>query len=247
MKRREHAPVIGITGYRNQTNQGIALRQTYVDSVLRAGGLPVILPMFDDEVVADGLMKRIDGLILSGGGDVDPSRYGAMRRSECGESDSLRDQSEITLIRLAREKKMPVFGICRGVQILNVAYGGSLIQDIPSQKEIPVEKHRQPEPYTMLVHEVHLKKDGLLNRITGLSSFMTNSMHHQAIDLLGGTLKVDAISGDGIVEAVYDASDETVFGVQFHPEFFSGEKEYAQKLFDYFVDESEKYACAKNE
>ena len=244
MKLRERPPVIGITGYRNQTNQGIAIRQTYIDSVLRAGGLPVILPMFSEEKTVNDLLDRLDGLIISGGGDVNPATYGAERIPECGESDDLRDRSELLLIHGARARKMPIFGICRGVQILNVAYGGSLIQDIPSHYDIPKEQHSQAEPYTMLVHDVELVCGGLLNRITGLTHFMTNSMHHQAVAVPGGSLVVDALC-DGIVEAVHDRENEEVFGVQFHPEFFSGEHDYAQKLFDYFADAAEKHCNKK--
>ena len=245
MKHRKHPPVIGITGYRNQSNQGIAIRQTYIDSVLRAGGLPVILPMFTDEKTVNDLLDRMGGLILSGGGDVNPAAYGAERTPECGESDDWRDRSELLLIQGARARKMPIFGICRGIQILNVVYGGSLIQDIPSHFDIPKERHSQPEPYNMLVHEVKLTDGGLLNRITGMTSFLTNSMHHQAVSSPGSTLVVDAVSGEGIIEAVYDCENEEVFGVQFHPEFFSGEHEYAQKLFDYFADAAEKHSTEK--
>lgn len=247
MKHRNLPPVIGIVGYRNCDSGTYALRQTYVDSVLRAGGLPVVLPLLTDEAAVKGLLKRIDGLLLSGGGDVDPAVYGAERRSECGEADELRDQSELLFIRLARARRMPIFGICRGAQILNAAYGGTLIQDIPSQLDIPGDRHCQPEPYNTLVHDVQLTKDGLLSRVTGRSHFMTNSMHHQAIDKAGGSLVIDAVCGDGIVEAVYDSEDETVFGVQFHPEFFSGEQDYAQKLFDYFADRAEAYARDRKE
>jgi len=247
MSQRKYPPVIGIIGYRNQSNQAIALRQTYIDSVLRAGAIPVILPMLTDDEIIRKTLRRIDGLILSGGGDVNPAVYGAQRKPECGESDEIRDQSELMFIRLAKEMNMPIFGICRGVQILNVSYGGSLIQDIPSHFGIEMERHRQPEPYDMLVHPVHLTRGGLLNRITGLDSFMTNSMHHQSVADLGGSLVVDAVSEDGVVEAVCDSRNDAVFGVQFHPEFFSGTHDYAQKLFDYFADLAERHGLEKDE
>lgn len=228
-------PVIGIIGYRTEPNRGIGLRQTYIDSILRAGGLPVILPLFTDEDTISNVLTHIDGLLLSGGCDVNPARYCEERLPECGEPNDERDASELLFVKQARKMQMPILGICRGVQLLNVAYGGTLIQDIPSQRGIPLEKHDQAEPYTALVHEVTLTKGGLLNRITGETQFMTNSVHHQAIMTLGSSLVCEALSTDGIIEAVSDSADDAVFGVQFHPEYFSGEYAYAQKLFDYFV------------
>jgi len=238
-------PVIGITGYITEPNRGIGLRQTYIDSVFRAGGLPVILPIVEDQALASDLLSHIDALILSGGGDVDPARYGHERRPECGESAELRDTSELMFAQLARQSGMPIFGICRGVQVLNVAYGGTLIQDIESQHGIPRRIHRQDEPYDHLVHSVNLTENGLLHRITGMKKIMTNSMHHQAADKLGGTLILEGASEEGIIEAVSDSENPSVFGVQFHPEFFSGQHEYAQKLFDYFVKQAREYAVKK--
>lgn len=228
-------PVIGILGYQTQPNPGIGLRQTYIDSILRAGGLPIILPLFTEEKTIRETLKHIDGLLLSGGGDVNPARYGKEKLPECGEICEVRDESELLFVRLAREAKMPIMGICRGIQLINVAYGGTLVQDLPSQRGIPLEKHKQNEPYDTLVHDVTLTEGGLLQRITGETHFMTNSVHHQAIDALGSSLRIEATCDDGVIEAVSDADDEAVFGMQFHPEHFSDKCEYAQKFFEYFV------------
>lgn len=235
-------PVIGILGYQTQPNPGIGLRQTYIDSILRAGGLPVILPMFTTEENVSQALELIDGLLISGGCDVNPARYGEEKLPECGESCEVRDESELLFVRHARAAKMPIMGICRGMQLLNVAYGGTLIQDLPSQRGLPLEKHKQSEPYNVLVHDITLTDGGLLQRVTGKKHFMTNSVHHQAIASLGSTLKVEAVCEDGVIEAVSDSEDEAVFGVQFHPELFSGEHEYAQKLFDYFVSKVQERA-----
>jgi len=134
---------------------------------------------------------------------------------------------------------MPIFGICRGVQVLSVVYGGKLIQDIPSACSIPLEKHRQPEPFDELWHEIRLTQEGLLSRLTGCDRVMTNSMHHQSIAIPGGSLMVEAMTDDGIVEAVSDRENATVFGVQFHPEFLTENSSFANTLFSYFV----KTAC----
>jgi len=140
---------------------------------------------------------------------------------------------------------MPVFGICRGIQVLNVAYGGELIQDIEASEGIAREEHAQPEPYSNLKHEVQFSQDSLISRITGMDRFMTNSMHHQSIKHVGGSLVIEGRTADGIVEAVSDRNDPATFGVQFHPEFFADTHEYAQKLFDYFVARAAEYKESK--
>ncbi len=238
-------PVIGITGYSTQPNAGVGLRRTYIDAVLHSGGLPVILPMLTQEEDAVRLLRSIDGLLLSGGGDIDPKLFGEEKRPECNAPDVLRDACELLLARLAREMRMPVFGICRGVQVLNVAYGGTLIQDIASQCGIPCGTHRQGEPYDALVHDVQLTPGGLLNRLTGLDRFATNSLHHQAVAALGGTLVAEAVCADGIIEAVSDSANPAIFGVQFHPEFFCKQKEYARKMFDYFTEQAAAFAASR--
>lgn len=238
-------PIIGICASYLVDKQQILLRDTYTNAVLEAGGLPVILPVVTDESVIDALLNRIDGLLLSGGGDVNPACYGEEKSPECGETTELRDAFELRITQKARKRKMPIFGICRGLQVLNVVYGGTLIQDIPSACGFPLEKHRQPEPYDELWHDVILEEGGLLARVTGEKRFMTNSMHHQAIKALGGTLVVEGRAEDGTVEAVRDLENDAIFGVQFHPEYITKKSTCARALFAYFVKKAAAYGCEK--
>ena len=238
-------PIIGIAASYSIEKQQILLRDTYTNAVLQAGGMPVILPFTLDIAAVDDMLDCLDGLLLSGGGDVDPSCYGAQREPECGEPTALRDAFEIMLIKKAKEKKMPILGICRGMQVLAVAYGGTLIQDIPKEYGIVREMHYQAEPYNQYWHEVLLEKEGLLSRITGVSSIMTNSMHHQAIRKLPETFVIEGKSCEGIIEAVSDAENSSVLGVQFHPEYLVDGSEAARAIFRYFVLKTKEYQAKK--
>ncbi|MBR5225655.1 MAG: gamma-glutamyl-gamma-aminobutyrate hydrolase family protein [Clostridia bacterium] len=238
-------PIIGIAASYSIEKQQILLRDTYTNAVLQAGGMPVILPIITDDAAVDDMLDCIDGLLLSGGGDVDPSCYGAQREPECGEPTPLRDIFELLIIKKARERRMPIFGICRGLQVLTVAYGGALIQDIPKEYGIAREMHYQAEPYSQYWHEVMLEEGGLLSRITGSDCMMTNSMHHQAIRKLPETFVIEGKSHEGIIEAVSDAENSSVLGVQFHPEYLVGESEAARAIFRYFVSKTKEYQAKK--
>lgn len=241
-----HRPIIGISGSYITDKQQILVKETYTSAILQAGGLPVLLPTVKDESYIDAMLDSIDGLLLTGGGDVDPGCYGDARIPECGEPTPLRDAFELSITRKARARRMPIFGICRGVQILCVACGGKLFQDIPSAMDMPRERHYQDEPYSRLHHEVQLVKGGLLNRITQMECIKTNSMHHQAIRVIGSSLVVDAVSAEGVTEAVYDTQNEAIFGVQFHPEYITHELESGAKaMFEYFIQKVNAYRGEK--
>ena len=236
-----YRPVIGITPHRNQEKQQILLRETYIESIIRAGGLPIILPCVQDEHMIDALLDTVDGILLSGGCDIHPKHYGEDIHPACGEIDELRDGFELPLVKRAAERNMPVFGICRGFQVICVAFGATLFQDIESQFGIPREKHRQPEPYDDPVHTVRFKEGGLFERITKTALMPANSMHHQAVKDAGDRLRIEGITMDGIVEAVSLAGNETVFGVEFHPEYLAHYSDFAVRLFDYFVEKAGAY------
>jgi len=235
-------PIIGISANFIEDKQQIMIRETYTNAVIAAGGLPFILPTVSDDKVIGDLLDAMDGLLLTGGGDVDPACYNEARKPECGEASPRRDDFEFRIARKALELRMPVFGICRGIQVLNVVYGGKLVQDLPSAFSIPLERHRQPEPYNAYWHEVFLTEGGLLSRIAGITKTMTNSMHHQAIDVLGSSLVIEGTTADGIIEAVSDKENPAVFGVQFHPEYLTENSEFAQALFSYFVKQAAEYS-----
>lgn len=240
-------PLIGIAGSYDREKKTVLLGETYANAVLHAGGLPMILPVVTDEAVMESLLDEIDGLLLSGGGDVNPECYGEEREPECGEPNPPRDAFELKIIALARKRNMPILGICRGAQVLNVAYGGTLIQDIPKAFSIPLEHHRQPEPYDVLWHDVQLKPDGLFARIIGKDRIKTNSMHHQAIKKLGKSLVVEATAEPGIIEAVSEEGNDAVLAVQFHPERYEEKQDYARRIFAHFVGKAASYREMKRE
>lgn len=221
------------------------LRETYTDAILKHGGLPVLLPEVLDEETARCYMEQLDALLLSGGGDIEASRFGEEKLPESGEPDLQRDASEILLTCLAYEAKMPVFGICRGLQVLNVALGGSIYQDIPVQLGISGSAHRQEMAGDRVHHRVNFKSDGLFASIIGSDSMMTNSLHHQSIKNIADALIAEGYTEDGIVEAVSGRDFPAVLGVQFHPELLTAESEAADALFGYFVRQACEYRNRK--
>ena len=209
----------------------------YEESVRRAGGEIRLLNAAVD-APAD-VIAGVNGLLLTGGGDVSPDLYGAVAHPTFDPAEPGRDKYEIELVRLAFEKDLPVFAICRGVQLLNVARGGTLIQDIPDEVGTSVE-HRIKEPRFAIAHDVWLTPDTLLERtmrerLEDADSCAVNSRHHQAPKDLGEGLVASATAPDGVVEAIEDASHRFVLGVQWHPENFWRTGEF-RTLFEAFVD-----------
>lgn len=240
-------PIIGISGSHNVTEHQLFIRENYMESVLRAGGLPVLLPHVFDRETARALLASLDGLLLAGGGDVRPSVYGEEMLPACGEPDDHRDEFELLMIREAIEMGMPIFGVCRGIQVLAVAMGGTLYQDIESQLGIEKLRHSQEPPYGEAVHTVRFEKDGLFARVTGTEEMQTNSMHHQAIKHPGERLIIEGVSEDGVVEAVRAKDDDGIFAVQFHPEYLSDHNEQAARLFDHFVAKARTYGARRTD
>jgi len=236
-----YCPVIGITGGYNEENRRLSLNERYFEAVMRAGGLPVMLPQTSDEETIGALLDQIDGLLLSGGVDVHPSRYGEETLPACGTICEKRDAFELAATKLALERNMPIFGVCRGIQVLAVAMGATLFQDIESQLGLPAAQHKQGEPYDDPVHTVRFKEGGLFERVTKTQLMPTNSMHHQSIKEAGDRLRIEGITMDGIIEAVCSKDNEAVFGVQFHPEFLAHYSDFAARLFTYFVEKAAEY------
>jgi putative glutamine amidotransferase len=211
----------------------------YEESVRRAGGeVRLLNPAVDSPA---GVIGSVDGLLLTGGGDVRPDLYGAVAHPTFDPAEPGRDEYEMELVRLALEKDMPVFAICRGVQLLNVARGGTLIQDIPDEVGTTVE-HRIKEPRFAIAHDVWLTPGTLLERsmrerLEDADSCAVNSRHHQAPKDLGEGLVASATSPDGVIEAVEDPGRRFCLGVQWHPENFYRTGEF-RALFEAFVDAS---------
>ena len=209
---------------------------TYVDSLRRAGAIPVLIPP-QPENAAD-VVDDLDGILLAGGDDFDPAVYGEPRHPTVEPMDPRRQENELSLARVARERGIPTLGICLGVQVMNVAAGGTLIQHIESDIDHasePSDRHR---------HEVAIDGGTRLARIVGERELEVNSSHHQAIKEIGDGLRVTAHAPDGIVEGLEDPRHPFYVGVQWHPEDMSGE-ESASAIFGAFVEAARKHAEMK--
>jgi putative glutamine amidotransferase len=215
------------------------LTHDYLVRVREAGGIPVMLPPIG-ELPAE-ILDRVDGLLLSGGEDIDPERYFAPPSPKLGTVDPLRDALELSLAAEAVRRGMPVLAICRGLQVLNVALGGTLIQDLPS--ECPSDtQHRQEAPSTEGTHPVSLSPGTRLAGIAGTAQLVVNSFHHQAAKDVAPNLQAVAHAADGVIEAV-EGREGFVLGVQWHPEIQHGE--FSLKLFGAFVEACRAYTEAR--
>ena len=219
------APLIGISCGRSDSGAS-TLNSTYTDAVARAGGIPVIFPTVADSALAAALVRRVDGVIFSGGPDVDPSHYGEVFWNETVEVDTLRDASDFLLARAALAARKPVMGICRGEQLLNVVLGGSLYQDIPTQVDTLV-------AHSGARHRIGVEKGSVLYRLYGQDSLTVNSFHHQAVKDVAPGIRVTAYADNGIVEA-YEYGDRLI-AFQFHPEALARSDDAWLAPFRYFV------------
>jgi putative glutamine amidotransferase len=237
-------PIIGIVVWRRGMKTPLgdpeylhSLSDEYVGSISDAGGAPLLIPARRPLDEAGAILDRIDGLVFSGGTDVDPASYGAENTDSKG-VDRVVDVWEIELIERARRRRVPTLAICRGVQILNVAHGGTLQQEILGEGEIhhPL-GGSSAEEILSDGHPVALTPSGRLARIYGTTSIDVNSIHHQAIDALGQELEVEGVTSDGVVEAVASTDPRWwAIGVQWHPERTLNDVD--KPLFDAFVIEA---------
>jgi putative glutamine amidotransferase len=239
------APLVGIT---TSITVGAVPERAYVNgayirAVQEAGGIPVLLtPHFTPEVQA-ALWQRLDGLVLTGGGDIAPGRFGEARHPTVDEVSPARDELEIDLTRRAVADAVPLFAICRGIQVLNVALGGRLVQDLPSEWPNAL-SHSQTAPRHQPTHAVKVMGEGThLGRLLGTLELDVNSMHHQAIKQLGEGLREVAWAPDGVVEGVeMPGDDRFVLGVQWHPEELVAHDQAARNLFTAIVDAARRRA-----
>ncbi|NKD54619.1 MULTISPECIES: gamma-glutamyl-gamma-aminobutyrate hydrolase family protein [unclassified Haematospirillum] len=233
------APVIGIPldsedggGYSKLP--WYALRKNYVESVVKAGGVPLLLP--HEEACTEAYINMIDGLLIAGGAfDIDPALFGADHRHETVTLKPGRTLFEASITRAALAADKPVLGICGGQQLLHVLLGGTLIQHIPDEIPSPL-AHEQPNPRTEPGHVVHVREGTLLHRITGEQEFPVNSAHHQAAKTPGPGVVVSATAPDGVVEAIEHPSYSFCLGVQWHPEYHISPAD--KKIFDAFINEA---------
>ena len=225
------SPLIGITTSRAEANGAAFVAQAdYVHSVVDSGGVPVLLPVLPPTSPVSALFGRLDGILLTGGGDVDPRNYGAAPTAWLRSLDAERDSMEIALACWAAEEGKPLLGICRGLQVLNVALGGTLHQDLAT--EVPgALQHDQPDTLAgAAVHHVRLIPTTKLESVLAASDVRVNSSHHQAVKDLAPRLRLAALAPDGIVEGVELPSHPFALAVQWHPERLPGQPEM-QALF----------------
>lgn len=210
-------PRIGITPYLD-TKDGCHpwLRETYIHAIFAAGGLPCVLPYTDDPAELELVAHSVDGFLFSGGEDIDPVLYGQEREDVCGTVCRRRDDYDLALARRAIELDKPIVGICRGAQVINVALGGTLIQDIPSHVGTC---HDQKKDLERPFHEVHILPGSRLYGCIGEEHFAVNSWHHQTIDRPGEGLVISAVAPDGVQEACELPGKKLVMAVQWHPEY----------------------------
>ena len=229
-------PLIGVTTYgRDETNR-FSLPAEYIDAVRRAGGIPILLPPGEPHQAR--LLDLIDGLILSGGGDIDPSRYRGSHHETIYMLDPERDDSELELTRSLVRSERPLLCICRGLQVLNVALGGTLIEHLPDQVGDTV-AHRLP-PRNPTSHAVQLEPDSHLAAIMGAGEVSGASWHHQALRQVAPGLAVVARAPDGIIEAVEMPAHPWLVGVQWHPELTAATDPEQQRLFDALIRAAQK-------
>jgi len=237
------APLIGITTSLtvDKAPERASVNIAYIRAVQGAGGIPVLLPPHLSHEARAALWQRLDGLVLTGGGDIDPARFDQPRHPKTEEVAPARDELELGLTRRALDEDVPLFAICRGLQVLNVALGGTLIQDLPSERP-GSRQHSQREPRHEPTHAVKVMGEGTrLGRVLGTLEVNVNSMHHQAIDRLGFGLREVAWAPDGVIEgAELPDDDHFVLGVQWHPEELIGHDQAARNLFLALIEAARK-------
>lgn len=235
MSRRQH-PLIGLTTYGRGADNRYMLPAEYLDAVRRAGGVPVLIAPGESRLEA--ILEVIDALILSGGGDIDPSRYNGKRHETNYAIDQERDTHELELGRRAIDSGKPTLGICRGAQILNVVQGGTLIEHIPDEFGETV-LHRAP-PREPVTHGVKIKTGSRLAKILGRDQFDATSWHHQALRGTAAGFEAVAHAPDGSIEAIEMPDHPWLIAVQWHPELSAASDPLQQKLFDAIVEQARK-------
>jgi putative glutamine amidotransferase len=241
------APLIAIPTRRTSAEPvaGYQVVRDYVEAVTTAGGAPFLVPPQPDRAALRSLFEMADGLLLAGGCDLEPSLYHEPPHPALRPTEPERDDLELTLARWALADRLPLLGICRGMQLLNVAAGGSLCQDLPSQllgslphDATPIERRHER------AHPVAIAPGSALARRLGAEHLLVNSLHHQAVKEVAGTLRAVAAAPDGVIEALEAADGAPACGVQWHPEALSGD-DAANRLWRWFVTAAAEWAAAR--
>ena len=230
-------PLIGLTPSHDTENQDIKMRPTYLRALKAAGAIPVVMPLEIQGEDLKQLAKELDGFIFTGGPDVHPFLFGEETQAHCGNVSEERDKMELALLPFILEQRKPILGICRGIQVLNIAMGGTIWQDIASMtsSDFPI-AHSQPFAYHLPSHTVSLTEGSLLKELSERDTLRVNSMHHQAVKDLAPGLMASAYSPDQLIEALEMPGYPFFVGVQWHPEYLWEKNEEAFRLFQKFVE-----------
>lgn len=241
-------PIVGVPTQTLQSLGGVSanipaswvMSQRYVLTLTNAGAIPWLIPLVDDDTLR-GVYDALDAVFLPGGADVDPVSYGQHPHPLCDKTDRERDRVELALARWAMDEGKPLLGVCRGMQIINLAAGGTLYQDIAEQMPCAIKHDYFPyggQSYArdFLSHEVDVSPGSRLSGVFGAGALRVNSMHHQGVRDLGSGLVVTATAPDGLVEGLESGNGKYVVGVQWHPEALTDSQERARELFAEFVE-----------
>lgn len=227
-------PMVGIVPLVDMERESYWMLPGYMKGLEKEDAIPVMLPLTSDWKTLKQLAEQLDGFLFTGGQDVSPSIYGEEVLKTCGECCEARDTMEQELFKLAWEMDKPILGICRGIQLINAVLGGTLYQDLPSQRPSRLEHHQRP-PYDEPVHSVEIVESTPLHAVLDVSVLLVNSYHHQAVKELAPNLSAMAYSTDGLVEAVYAPEKRYVWALQWHPEFSFLKDKNSKKIFESFV------------
>ncbi len=235
-------PLIGLTCSVNEDESRQSVSLKFTNAILAAGAIPVMIPITADEAALSQLLDALDGVIFSGGGDIDPAQFGEYPLSRSGEISPMRDAHELLLARMALERgNLPMMGVCRGMQMLNVALGGTLYQDLDTlwtqqPGKSPLLCHRQRARGEYASHPIDVVPGTMLADVYPKGTVQVNSFHHQAVKEPGPGVVVSAWSPDGVAEAIELPSHPCLMGLQWHPESMAHRDESARAIFSFFAD-----------
>jgi len=240
------SPVIGLPCARHAgSTPRHLMSESYIHALTQAGAMPLLIPLIEDEGRLRAAYERLDGLLLAGGGDVDPTRYGEPLHPATRNVDPRRDEVEMILLRWALADRVPILAICRGIQMLNVAAGGTLYQDVAQQLPDALKHDYYPHyPRTLRPHRVTIAPDSLLATILGDLNPAVNSLHHQGVKVPAPDFAVVARAPDGLIEGIEHPTHPFALGVQWHPEDLIGDDPSMRRLFRAFVEAAQKRASS---
>lgn len=229
-------PIIGITAAYDFEKGISTLKEDYYDAIMQCGAVPIIIPATYDKVMWDEYLYICDGIIFSGGPDIDATYFGKGNMPYANEISPIRDSMEIYMVKQALAMNIPILGICRGIQVINIAAGGSIFQDIYAENnDKQLLKHSQQAPRWFQIHNINILGGTCLHSIFEKDTLKVNSFHHQAVSKIAPGFTIDAYADDGIIEAISHEGKKFVLGVQWHPENLWRKENIHLKLFERLV------------